>query len=55
VKGTAQHSLDDHRKILEFIENGHYDQGKEEMKKHLRFTVDLVKNQIFYSTKACVG
>ena len=55
MDGTAQHSLDDHKRILELIESGAYDQAKEEMKKHLRYTVDLVKNRILHSTIACVG
>jgi hypothetical protein len=55
VEGTAQHSLDDHRGILELIERGDYNEAKEEMRKHLRFTVDSVQNRIFSSNKACVG
>ena len=55
MDGTAQHSLDDHKRILELIESGAYDQAKEEMKKHLRYTVDLVKTRILHSTIACVG
>ena len=46
MDSTAQHSLDDHKRILELIESGDYDRAKEEMRTHIHFTVDLVKNRI---------
>ncbi len=47
MAGMAQHSLHDHKRILELIESGDYEQAKEEMRTHLRYTVDSVKNRIF--------
>ena len=48
VSGAAQHSMDDHAKTLEFIENGNYDQAKEELRKHIDYTVELVKSRILH-------
>jgi DNA-binding GntR family transcriptional regulator len=48
VSGSAQHSLDDHSKILEFIRNGNYDQAKEELRKHIHYTMELVRDRILY-------
>ena len=48
IEGTAQHSLEDHQKILEFIRDGDYDRAKEEMKNHIDYAVDLVKNRILH-------
>jgi len=47
VDSAAQHSIIDHEGILSLIERGDFDQAKEEMRKHLRYTVDLVKDRIF--------
>ena len=46
VHGAAEHSLDDHRRTLELIRNGDYDQAKEELKKHIHYAVELVKTRI---------
>ena len=55
IHGTAQHSLDDHKKILEFIKNGNYDQAKEELRRHVDYAVELVKNKISHSSVASAG
>jgi DNA-binding GntR family transcriptional regulator len=49
IQGTAQHSLDDHKKVLELIKNGNYDEAKEELRKHVHYAVELVKNKILHS------
>jgi DNA-binding GntR family transcriptional regulator len=55
IHGTAQHSLDDHKNILEFIKNGNYDQAKEELRKHVDYAVELVKNRISHSAISSAG
>ena len=55
IDGTAQHSLDDHKRILEFIRNGDYDQAEEELRKHIHFAVELVKNSILHPAISCAG
>lgn len=47
VEGAAQHSLDDHKKILQLIGNSNYDQAKEELRKHIKYAAELVKSKIF--------
>lgn len=47
IDGTAQHSLDDHERILESIRKRDYDQAKEELRKHINYTVELVRSDIF--------
>jgi len=48
ISGSAQHSLNDHTRTLELIRNGDYDQAKEELRKHIHYTVELVKNRIIH-------
>lgn len=48
INGTAQHSLDDHKRILELIRNGNYDEAKEELKRHIHYAVEVVKNRILH-------
>jgi len=48
ISGAAQRSLDDHMRTLELIRNGDYDQAKEELRKHINYTVELVKNRILH-------
>ena len=55
IHGTAQHSLDDHKKILEFIKNGGYDQAKEELRRHVDYAVELVKSKISHSAVSSAG
>ena len=55
ISGAAQHSLDDHTKTLEFIRNGNYDQAKEELRKHIHYTVELVKNRILHPAISRAG
>jgi DNA-binding GntR family transcriptional regulator len=46
LNGTAERSLADHKRTLEFIRTGRYDRAREEMKRHIRYAVELVKNRI---------
>jgi DNA-binding GntR family transcriptional regulator len=46
TEGTAEHSVDDHRKIMESIEKGDYDQAKKQIREHIYYIVDLVKGKI---------
>jgi len=55
ISGAAQHSLDDHAKTLEFIRNGNYDQAKEELRKHIHYTVELVRNRILHPAISRAG
>lgn len=48
IDDAARHSLDDHRRVLELVRKGDFDQAKEELRKHILFTVDLVKNRIIH-------
>jgi DNA-binding GntR family transcriptional regulator len=43
---TAEHSLNDHKKILQLINDGNFDQAKKELKEHIMYTVDVVKSRI---------
>jgi len=47
IKGAVQHSLDDHNKILQLIKNDNYDQAKKELRQHINYAAELVKNKIF--------
>lgn len=55
IDGTAQHSLSDHKRILEFIKNGNYDEGREELRKHIHYAVELVKNRILHPAISRAG
>lgn len=55
IHGTAQRSLDDHKRTLELIKSGNYDQAKEELRKHIHYTVDLVKNRILHPAISRAG
>jgi DNA-binding GntR family transcriptional regulator len=55
ISGAAQHSLDDHARTLELIRNGNYDQAKEELRKHIHYTVELVKNRILHPAISNAG
>jgi DNA-binding GntR family transcriptional regulator len=55
VHGAAEHSLDDHKRTLELIRNGDYDLAKEELKKHIHYTVELVKTSILHPAISNAG
>ena len=55
ISGAAQHSLDDHKRIFESISSGNYDQAKEELRKHIHYTVELVKNRILHPAISGAG
>jgi DNA-binding GntR family transcriptional regulator len=48
VDDAVQHSFDDHKKVLELISNGDFDEAKEELRKHIDYTVGLVKSRILH-------
>ena len=48
INGTAQHSLEDHKRILDFVRNDNYDEAKEELKRHIHYAVEVVKNRILH-------
>ncbi len=48
IDDAARHSLGDHTRVLELVREGNFDQAKEELGKHIHYTVDLVKNRIIH-------
>ncbi len=48
IEDAARHSLEDHSKVLALVRDGNFDQAKEELRKHIHYTVDLVKNRIIH-------
>ena len=46
---TEQYSIEYHKRVLEYLKNGDYVQAKEELRKHINYTVELVKSKL--STK----
>jgi len=46
LNGTAERSLADHERTLELIRAGRYDQAMQELKRHIRYAAELVKNRI---------
>ena len=46
IEGAVQHSLDDHKRILQLIRNSNYDQAKEELRKHIKYAGELVKSEV---------
>ena len=55
IHGTAQRSLADHKRTLEFIRNGKYDQARGELKKHIQYTVETVKIWISHPALSRTG
>ena len=53
IEGAVQHSLDDHKKILQLIRNSNCDQAREELKKHIRYVAELVKSKVFHKAMFC--
>ena len=48
INDAALHSMDDHKRVLELIGRGDFDLAKEELKKHIGYTVELVKNRVIH-------
>ncbi|MEA5113859.1 MAG: GntR family transcriptional regulator [Geobacteraceae bacterium] len=48
IDDAVRQSLDDHAKFLELIREGSFDKAKEELRKHINYTVELVKNRIIH-------
>jgi DNA-binding GntR family transcriptional regulator len=46
IDGTAQRSLRDHNRTIEFIRKGKYDQARKELRRHIQYAVEMVKNRI---------
>ena len=55
IHGTAQRSLADHKRTLEFIRNGKYDRARGELKKHIQYTVETVKSWISHPALSRTG
>lgn len=55
IDGAVWHSLEDHKQTFELIKNGHYNQAKEELRKHIRYTFEKVKNKVFASNSLYVA
>jgi DNA-binding GntR family transcriptional regulator len=55
IEGAVQHSLGDHKKILQLITNSNYDQAKEALRKHIQYAGELVKSKVFHKAMLCVG
>jgi DNA-binding GntR family transcriptional regulator len=53
IEGAVQHSLDDHKKVLQLIRNSNYDQAKEELRKHIKYAGELVKSKVFQQAMFC--
>lgn len=50
--GSVAHSLDDHEKVLQLINDGHYDQAKEKLREHIKHVKELVMNKLFIEITA---
>jgi DNA-binding GntR family transcriptional regulator len=48
INDAALHSLDDHKSVLDLISRGEFDLAKEALKKHIGYTVELVKNRVIH-------
>ena len=55
IDGTAQQSLDDHRRILDFIQDGSYEEAREQLREHINYAVELVKQRISHPAISCAG
>lgn len=55
IEGAVQHSLDDHKKILQLITNNNYDQAKEALREHIHYAGELVKSKVFHKAMLCAG
>ena len=53
IEGAVQHSVDDHKKVLQLIGNSNYDQAKGELRKHIRYAAELVKSKVFQQAMFC--
>lgn len=48
IDDAARHSLEDHNGVLALVRKGNFDQAKEELRNHIHYTVDLVRNRIIH-------
>lgn len=55
IDGTALHSLDDHKRTLEFIRDGCYEEAKEKLREHISYAVELVKERISHPAISRAG
>ena len=55
IEGAVQHSLADHKKILQLLIDRNYDQAKEELRNHIHYAAELVKNKLFHQAMFCAG
>ena len=55
VDGTARRSLDGHKRTLEFIRDGSYEEAKEHLREHINYTVEVVKQEISHPAVSRAG
>jgi len=55
IDGTVQQSLDDHRRILDFIQDGSYEEAREQLREHINYAVELVKHRISHPAISSAG
>jgi DNA-binding GntR family transcriptional regulator len=55
IDGTAEQSLDDHRRILDFIQDGSYEDAREQLREHINYAVELVKQRISHPAISRAG
>lgn len=44
---AVEHSREDHSRVVESLRKGEYDKAQEQLDKHIEYTGEVVKNQIF--------
>jgi DNA-binding GntR family transcriptional regulator len=49
LKGSEQHSLENHQATLDFIRHGEYNQAKKELKKHIAYVNETIRNTLSQS------
>jgi DNA-binding GntR family transcriptional regulator len=52
---TARRSLDGHKRTLEFIRDGSYEEAKEHLRKHIGYAMEVVKEEILHPAISRAG
>lgn len=55
VNGTARTSVHDHKRALEFIRDGSYEEAKEQLREHINYSVEVVKQEILHPAVSRAG
>jgi DNA-binding GntR family transcriptional regulator len=55
VAGTARRSLNGHKRTLELIRDGSYEEAKEHLREHIEYTVGVVKQEILHPAVSRAG